>query len=194
MIPIALDPTQTSIGLIGKGALAVRRLEQLRQLGCAPDIFCPDGDDALAREAGPSLRRRLPTRKDLKGLQVVWIVGLIEEDSARITADARAEKTLVNVEDQVPFCDFHTPAIVQRGQLVLAASTGGASPAAAKLARETLERAFPPDWENAIDELAKARILARAQNFAASAINAEAHAILARRGLIPPLDQPPIQR
>jgi precorrin-2 dehydrogenase/sirohydrochlorin ferrochelatase len=146
-------------------------------------VFCRAPDDEVRALAGGRLRQRLPTRRDMAPLQAIWVAGLDADIAGRIAADARAEKALVNVEDVLPFCDFHTPAIVRRGALVLAASTGGASPAAARLARETLEAAFPEGWSAALDELAEARARARAAGRTAPAIIAEARAILARRGL-----------
>lgn len=185
MIPITLDPARTDMAVIGKGPLALRRFRQLRELGADPLLFSENPDAELALEAGARLRRRLPSSKDLHALQVVWVAGLTEIESGAIAADARAEKTLVNVEDVTPFCDFHTPAIVQRGALLLTASTGGASPAAARFARETLEAAFPDSWDEALVELAASRMRARANGVGHLAISAEAQAILARRGLIP---------
>lgn len=185
MIPIALDPAQTDIALAGASASVLRRLVQLRDLGADPTVFCAEPDETLAREARGRLLKRLPSRRDLKAVQVLWVTGLDETASAALAADARAEKALVNVEDVLPLCDFHTPAIVQRGALVLSASTGGASPAAARIARETLDAAFPEEWEEALGELAEARRRARAQGAPLAAITAEARHILARRGLAP---------
>jgi precorrin-2 dehydrogenase / sirohydrochlorin ferrochelatase len=184
MIPITLDPAQTDIAIAGRGPLLMRRLVQLRDLGADPVVFCDAPDETLAREAKGRLNRRLPTRKDLRAVQVVWVAGLDDATSAAIAADARAEKTLVNVEDVLPYCDFHTPAVVQRGALLLTASTGGKSPAAARMARETLEAAFPEDWEDALIELADARKTARARGAGPAEIMAQAKDILARRGLI----------
>lgn len=185
MIPITLDPAHTDIAVIGKGPLALRRFRQLRDLGADPLLFSEHPETELALEAGQRLRRRAPNRKDLHALHVIWVVGISEAEAGALAADARAEKTLVNVEDVVPFCDFHTPAIVNRGALLLTASTGGASPAAARFAREQLEAAFPEEWDEALVELAAARIRARAAGIAPAAISAEAQAILSRRGLIP---------
>lgn len=184
MIPIALDPAHTDIALAGRGPLVLRRLVQLRDLGADPQVFSDAPDEALAREARGRLLRRLPTPRDLKRVQVLWVAGLTPEECAALAAEARAAKTLVNVEDVLPLCDFHTPAIVQRGALVLSASTGGASPAAARLARETLEAAFPEDWSAALEELAEARRRARARGAPVAAITAEAKSILSRRGLV----------
>lgn len=186
MIPIALDPAHADTAVIGRGPLVLRRLTQLRTLGADPLVFCDQPDEALMAAGQGRLLRRLPNSKDLRALQAVWVAGLDNEAAAAIAADARAEKALVNVEDVLPFCDFHTPAIVQRGALLLTASTGGASPAAAKLAREALEAAFPEDWSEALEELAAARRQARAAGIAPPLIFAQAQEILARRGLLPP--------
>lgn len=185
MIPIVLDPAQTDIAIAGRGPLLMRRLVQLRDLGADPIVFCDAADETLAREARGRLHRRLPTRKDLRAVQVVWVAGLDDAASAALAADARAEKTLVNVEDVLAYCDFHTPAVVQRGALLLTASTGGASPAAAKIAREALEAIFSEDWEAALVEVAEARKHARTRGATGAEISAETHAILARRGLVP---------
>ena len=91
---------------------------------------------------------------------------------------------LVNVEDQLALCDFHTPAVVRRGRLTLAAGTGGASPAVARAAREQLEAAFPPAWEAALDEIAVARRALRAQDASFDALVADARARLVQHGLV----------
>lgn len=184
MIPISLDPALTEIALAGRGGSLLRRLNQLRGLGADPQVFCDDPDEALIAAAGARLVRRLPTGRDLRDIRVLWATGLDAETAARLAADARAAKTLINVEDVPPFCDFHTPAIVQRGALTLAASTGGAAPAAARFAREQLEQAFPEGWAEAVEDLAAARRKARAEGRPLSEIVVEAKEMLARRGLL----------
>jgi precorrin-2 dehydrogenase/sirohydrochlorin ferrochelatase len=90
---------------------------------------------------------------------------------------------LVNVEDVVPLCDFHTPAVVRRGKLTLAVGTGGASPAVARVARERLEAAFPPGWGEALDEIAEARARLRADGASFDTLSADARRRLSERGL-----------
>lgn len=179
MIPIYLDPAAVRIALVGRGERAVRRLQWLRAGGAAPDVW----SDVPEAFGDAVLTPRLPTGAELGGYGAVWIVDL--GDEAEAFADAiRAAGVLVNVEDERALCDFHTPAVVRRGKLVLSAGTGGASPAAARAAREKLEAAFPPNWEAALDELAEAREALRADGAGFDALIADARARLTRHGLI----------
>jgi precorrin-2 dehydrogenase/sirohydrochlorin ferrochelatase len=63
----------------------------------------------------------------------------------------------VNVMDDIPNCDFAAPAVVRRGDLVLAISTGGRSPALARRLREELEARFGQEWAEILDVLRDVR-------------------------------------
>jgi precorrin-2 dehydrogenase/sirohydrochlorin ferrochelatase len=157
MIPIHLDPNKIKIGLAGRGELTVRRLAWLRNLGATPLVFSDAPSEALQTLAGAALQKRLPNDADLDGLDALWVADLTDLESQALGGAARAKKVLLNTEDVLPLCDFHTPSVVCRGRLVLSAGTGGASPAAASFVRERLAAAFPETWAEMLDELAKAR-------------------------------------
>jgi precorrin-2 dehydrogenase/sirohydrochlorin ferrochelatase len=76
---------------------------------------------------------------------------------AQVTAEAAREGVLLNVVDQPQRCDFIMPAVMQRGDLVIAASTSGASPALARRIRHELENAFGPEYEFALQLLRRLR-------------------------------------
>jgi precorrin-2 dehydrogenase/sirohydrochlorin ferrochelatase len=158
MIPIHLDPSLTRIGLVGRGTLAVRRLSWFQDLGATPLIFSDRPEPDLVAAAGPDLIARLPNSADLAGLQVLWVADLEPDEAELLGAAAREAKVLLNTEDVLPLCDFHTPAIVRRGRLVLSAGTGGASPAAASYVRERLTSAFPEAWADMLETLAAERL------------------------------------
>ena len=73
-----------------------------------------------------------------------------------------AHEALVNAADDPPFCDFILPAVVRRGKIVVAASTGGTSPAMARRLREDLSAFLTPDYEALADLLAEVRVEVRA--------------------------------
>jgi len=182
MIPIYLDPAATRIALIGRDALALRRLKWLRDAGAAPDVWSDAPSAAFAEAA--NIVPRLPSADELGAYHAIWIADLPRAEADLLAAAARARNVLVNVEDCLPLCDFHTPAVVRRGKLTLTAGTGGASPAVARAARERLESAFSPSWETALDEIALARTALRARDASFDTLIADARERLAHHGLI----------
>jgi len=182
MIPIYLDPAATRIALIGRDTLALRRLNWLIAAGAAPDVWSDAPSAAFAEAA--DIRPRLPTADEIGTYHAIWIADLPRDEAEVLASAARARNVLVNVEDYLPLCDFHTPAVLRRGKLTLAVGTGGASPAVASAARERLEVAFPPSWELALDEIALSRAALRANNASFDALIADARARLAHHGLV----------
>ena len=88
------------------------------------------------------------------------------EDEAEATAAARALKAaglLVNVVDRPALCDFTTPAVVERGPLLVAVATGGASAGLAKAVRQRIERLLPGDAGALATALFEAREAIRAR-------------------------------
>ena len=182
MIPIYLDPAKVRIALIGRGALAARRLRWLREGGAEPDVWSDAPTEGLAESAG-RFTNRLPRRDDFAGYGLAWLVDLPHDEADSVASAAREAGLLVNVEDVLPLCDFHTPAVVRRGGLTLAAATGGASPAVARIARERLEAAFPPIWGEALEEVARARQALRTAGADGEALAADARRRLSIHGL-----------
>ncbi len=78
-------------------------------------------------------------------------------ERAAIARAARDRGVLVNVMDDVQNCDFAAPAVVRRGELVLAISTGGRSPALARKLREDLEARIGPEWAEVLEVLREVR-------------------------------------
>jgi siroheme synthase-like protein len=76
---------------------------------------------------------------------------------ARIAAAARAAGALVNMVDDIASCDWAAPAIVRRGDLLLAIGTGGTSPALSKKLRERLQTEFGPEWAEVLRVLREVR-------------------------------------
>ena len=179
MIPIYLDPAIARVALVGRGPLAERRLQWLRDAGATPDVWTD--------ETGTTLHKTndgWPNAADLAAYHAVWIVGLNSDDSRSFAEAGRDAGVLVNVEDVLPLCDFHTPAVVRRGKLTLTAGTGGASPAVARAARGGLQSAFPESWQTALDEIATARAELRARSASFDELIADARTRLAEHKLI----------
>lgn len=163
MIPIHLNPAALKIGLIGNGALTLRRLNWLRARDCEPFLWAKDPSAALQIGAGACLQESWPDDDALRALNILWVADLAQDQSAAIAKRARALKVIVNVEDDLPLCDFHTPAIVQRGQLTVSIGTAGASPAVAGAVRAIINKALPASWDEVLTHIATLRANLRAQ-------------------------------
>jgi len=158
MIPLIVDPKQVALGLVGRERACERRLEQLLQSGAGQvAVFSNAPSAGLAACAGARLRRRLPAPDDLARLAVVWIVDLPLAEARPLARAARAAGCLVNVEDVIELCDFHNPAQVRRGDLLLTVSTGGRSPGLAARIRRELAGAFGPEWADRLKWIAAKR-------------------------------------
>jgi precorrin-2 dehydrogenase/sirohydrochlorin ferrochelatase len=158
VIPLVVDPKRVALGLVGRGAAAERRLELLLQGGSDRIAVFSDAPSAgLVAGAGARLRRGLPRQDELARLAIVWIVDLPLAEATPLARAARAAGCLVNVEDVTEFCDFHNPAQVRRGDLLLTVSTGGRSPGLAARIRSELARSFGPEWSDRLDWIAAKR-------------------------------------
>jgi siroheme synthase-like protein len=139
--PVFLELDGKRAVVIGGHAIREGKGEQLRAAGAAVEAFA---DGAWHPE-------------DLDGAVVCVASSADPTERDRIALEARARGVLVNVMDDVPNCDFAAPAVVRRGDLVLAISTGGRSPALARRLREELEARFGPEWATILEVLREVR-------------------------------------
>ena len=165
MLPLVLNPVTLRAGLAGQGPERDRRA-------------------ALLAEAGVEARL-LPaavTDEILASLQVLFVAGLPEAEARDLATRARAKGVLVNVEDVLPLCDFHVPAVVRRGDLLLTASTGGQVPGLARALRQSLAEQFGPEWTGRLKELGLARAKWRAQGLSPRDVSQNVRDMISRMG------------
>ncbi len=186
MIPLALDPARANVAVAGNGALALRRLRALRHAGALEtQLFANAPSAALAAEAAAWLRPSLPDEAALSQLHVLWIVDLPAATAAALAAAARAQRVLVNVEDQPEFCDFHSVAEIRRGDLLITVSTNGAAPGLAASIRRSLETSFGPEWGERVNEISGLRGAWRAEGIGMAEAARRIEALVAERRWLP---------
>ena len=100
---------------------------------------------------------RLPSPAEIAGAQLVFVAGTDDATARAIRRVAKAAGVLINVEDDRPKSDFHSAAVIRRGDLTVAVSTNGRSPGLAALMRQVLDYRIGPDWEMRLDEIASLR-------------------------------------
>ncbi len=147
--PIFLDIDGRPCVVIGGGAVAERKLRSLLDGGAKVTVISPGvtpGIDELYRAGRITLHRRLYEDGDLKGHLLAYSATNRRGVNRTVEGEAKREGVLLNVVDDPGLCDFITPALVQRGALLLAVSTSGKSPAMARRVREKLEALFGEEY------------------------------------------------
>jgi uroporphyrin-III C-methyltransferase/precorrin-2 dehydrogenase/sirohydrochlorin ferrochelatase len=147
-LPVFLDLSSGQIVLVGSGAPAKAKLHLLRSAGANVRWFSQSADVAeevvaASQYSGQiALTVGLPDACDLAGVAAVVCAAGGDIDPA-VAALARAQNIPVNVVDRPDLSTFIFPAIVDRGDVVVAIGTGGASPVLARRLRERIEAILP---------------------------------------------------
>src|SRR6202049_5350488 len=146
-LPVFLDLQTGSVLLIGAGDLARAKLRLLAAAGARVRWFATDGHhDVSGLAAADAARIEFaegdPLTADLSGVIAILCAGAGDVGPA-MSARAKAVGLPVNVMDDLEHSTFIFPAIVDRGDVVVAVGTGGASPGGARRVRERIEMALP---------------------------------------------------
>lgn len=135
--------------VIGGGQVALRKVRGLLEAGATIELISPEVDEELvelSRKGELILEQRDYQKGDLKGAFLV--IAATDDTNVNHAAWEEAQQVgcLINVVDDPVHCNFILPALVRRGDLSIAVSTGGASPALARRIREELETEYGPDY------------------------------------------------
>ncbi|MDF1586989.1 precorrin-2 dehydrogenase/sirohydrochlorin ferrochelatase family protein [Marinimicrococcus flavescens] len=186
MLPIVVDAGRLEIALAGQGEAFARRMDWLLAGGASRlTLFTEDPACLASRPESVALVPRLPHPGELGGFHLLWVAGLPLDHANGLARAARSIGLLVNVEDVLRLCDFHTPAVVRRGDLVVGISTGGRSPALAVRLRRWLEDQLGEEWAGRLELLARKRTAWRRRKRPLSQLAALADATIDRHDWLP---------
>ena len=146
-LPVFLDLQAGPVLLVGAGDLARAKLRLLAAAGAGIRYFATDGHhDLSGMDAADAARIERaqgdPLTADLNGVIAILCAGAGDIGIA-MSARAKAVGLPVNVMDDLAHSTFIFPAIVDRGDVVVAVGTGGASPVVARRVRERIEAVLP---------------------------------------------------
>jgi siroheme synthase-like protein len=145
---------------VGGGQVAERKVEALLEAGAQVIVVSPTITVQLRRWVTEGRLGHVPRAfedGDLEDALLVFAATDSREVNAAVERAARQERCLVNVADDPAAGDFHTTAAVRQGDLLLAVSTGGASPAVAALVRRKLLTMFGPEYAALLELLGALR-------------------------------------
>ena len=168
--PVLMNVRERSCLVVGGGAVGYRKAAGLLRAGARVRVVSPEMDSRLeqaARESsGLSLIRRPFLPEDLEGTSLVFAATNNSRVNARIRQAAAEANVLCNAAEGEDKGDFILPSVVVRGDLLIAISTCGASPALAKRLRKELEASFGPEYGALARLLAavRKRLLARGRD------------------------------
>lgn len=142
----ALPLEGARVVVVGGGEAAANKLRLFRTAPCELVWYALDstGPAPADRNANTRIVTGPIPRNAFKGAALVFIGVEDETLAARLAGRARRAGALVNVVDNLALCDFYTPAIVDRGAVTIALSTGGAAPILARDIRSAMESVIPP--------------------------------------------------
>lgn len=163
--PIFLDIVERACLVVGGGKVGARKAKGLLAAGARVTVVSPEMDpslEALRTEERLVLKRRPYRPDDMRGIFLVIGATDNADLNQRVKKDAVAAKALCNVADQPELCDLILPAVVNQGDLAVAITTAGKSPALAKRLRRQLQNQFGPEYATltALLGAVRARLLA----------------------------------
>jgi precorrin-2 dehydrogenase/sirohydrochlorin ferrochelatase len=170
--PVFLELAGRRCVVVGGGVVAERRIAGLLAAGAAITVIAPTLTSALAALAAEGRLRHEPRgyrAGDLAGFDLAFAATDAGDVNGALAREGRARGVWLNAADDPVNCTFIMPALVRRGDLTVAVSTGGTSPALARAVREDLERYLTADYATLAQVAAEARRELRAAGRVADA-------------------------
>lgn len=176
LFPAFLKLENRLVIVIGGGSIASQKIPSLLQAGARARVISPELHPHLAEYVR---RREIDwhpkpfSPDDLEGAFLVIAATSIRELNASVFAEAERRNILCNSVDDIDHCHFYYGSVLQRGDLQIAISTNGKSPALAQRLRLELEQQFGPEYAAWLEWLGAAREVLRAQSSGADAETAK---------------------
>ncbi len=152
--PIYLDLQARPVLVVGGGMIAEGKAEQLLAAGALVTVVSPTLTERLRelhKQGGFRYEAREYEISDLDNVALVISATDNQPVNEAVAHEAKARNMLYNIVDQVPLCNFITPALVTRGELQITISTGGGSPSVAQLVKRQISELIGEEY----DELLK---------------------------------------
>jgi precorrin-2 dehydrogenase len=158
--PIYLDLADRPCLVVGGGPVAETKVRGLLAAGARVTVVSPTLTPALATLAAEghlAHEAREYALGDLAGAALAFAATGDRAVSRAMRSEGQARGVWVNAADDAEHCDFLLPAVLRRGSLAVAVSSGGASPALTRAVRDELERYFPADFGAFVEAVAELR-------------------------------------
>ena len=160
LFPMFLKLTGHKCLVVGAGPAAESKIQSLLSCGAVVHVVAPGSTETIehwVQEKRITRQARKFENSDLDNVFLVIAASSSDAVNQAVFREADARGILCNAVDDPPLCHFYYPAVVRRGDLQIAISTGGLSPALARRLRSDLESQFGPEYGPWLRKLGKAR-------------------------------------
>lgn len=147
--------------VVGGGSVARRKVRSLLDSGARVEVISLSFDDQLVQRSVEEPLRLIKGEYSSQALEGAFLVVGATSDpevNGRIAADARQRGVLCNIVDKPELSDFVLPAIGKKGELTIAVSTSGKSPALARRLRDQLLETIPKPYATLVQILGALRV------------------------------------
>lgn len=144
--PLYMDVQNLKVLVVGGGSIATEKLEKLLDFTKEITVIASEVSieaHRLIKDHCLTLYQRRYKKGDIECFDIVIVATDTVDLHKAIYDESRGSRILVNSVDNTEYCDFIFPSYVQKGDLTIAFSTGGASPAFAKQIRRHFEKIIP---------------------------------------------------
>jgi siroheme synthase-like protein len=158
--PIFLNIQGKNCVVIGGGNVALRKVKGLLECGAKVTLISPKPHPEivkLSKRRAIHLIQRDYEKEDLEDAVIAFACTDVKKVNRKVAADAKKAGVLVNVADDPRSSDFITPSFFQRGNLTIAVSTAGMSPALARKIRMKLEKSFGKEYASLLSIIGDVR-------------------------------------
>ena len=170
--PVYLDVKERCCVIVGGGQIAEGKIAALLECGAQIRMISPEVTDEVQDMADTgvlSLEKREYRDGDLEGAFIAIAATDDSSLSRRIAKEAEERNVPLNVADVTHLCTFIAPAVVRRGEVTAAISTGGLSPALARKLRVELQASPVLDYADMAPMLSEVRLELRQEGTAVDA-------------------------
>jgi siroheme synthase-like protein len=184
LLPVFLRLEERPVLVVGAGTVALAKIESLRAAGAAIAVVAPKTIPRireLAHQDALVWRQRAFEPTDLDGAFLVIAATNATEVNRTVFEEARLRNIPCNAVDDPPNCDFYFGSVVSRGDLQVAISTAGESPALAQRLRQEIDAQLPQNLGSWLAELGELRREVREATPAGEARNLLLHELAQRQ-------------
>ena len=158
--PVFLDIQDKDVVVVGGGEVARQKLGGLVDAGAKVTVISPELTPEVQNFVDNGQITHFDREYqdgDMDGYFLAFVATDDGEINKVVAGEARSKHIWINAVDDIPYCDFIMPAIVRQGDLVLAISTSGSSPAMARKVREDIQEFLGEDDSELLSLAAEVR-------------------------------------